>query len=692
MTPPGPNVTFLTAKTVIEGRVILFSATHFGKYLLLDKLGSGGMAELFLAKQSGLQGFEKVVAIKRILPHLTENPEFVNMFINEAKLAALLSHQNIVQIFDLGSINQMYYIAMEYIMGKDLRTLSKEARERKLPLGIGNVLLIISRICAALDYAHRKRDLSGRELNLVHRDISPQNILVSYEGEVKLVDFGIAKAATGVQETQTGVLKGKLAYMSPEQAWGKPLDRRSDLFSLGIVLYEMLTETRLFKGNDEISILEKVRSAEIQPPSRLHPEITPQLDQAILKALARGVEDRYQSASEMQVVLEGIITQKGYAFSSLSLANCLQVLYRDEIGQDTKRLALATGGDFPVAPEDKSTYVRPRTQRGPSPTGIQRSGRTAVKKTVGSRLSTAIVASLFSVAGICVLSLLLLSNLPGVVRARQAVPALQVALDRVEDYFREKGVLDSLGRFKVGLLALIAPSEPLALSHPPPPPSRPPVESPQSPVQEPKTPSGARPEPDGPESFTSEPTGFSDPKQNREEIRQLFITARGYYNAGKINETEKTLRQIIELDPSAKMAYHLLGTVFLERKDTDGALRIFSEASILFPNDPLLHFDVGSIYFQKGTTSLAADELTQSIKLNPQAPYARRTRKMLRRLGIPAQEPDSPLPAPEAHSAQGEARSPALPGSSYSAPVPSNGGPGEKTSGLAESSNLEKPR
>ena len=186
---------------------------HFGKYLLVHQLGRGGMAELFLAKQSGLKGFEKVLAIKKILPHLTQDPEFVSMFVNEGKLAALLTHQHIAQIFDLGHVEGAYYMAMEYVMGKDVRSLIGKIRERGGRLSIDHALLIVSQVASGLDYAHRKKDLNGRDLNIVHRDVSPQNILVSYEGEVKLVDFGIAKAAGSGQETQTGMLKGKLAYM-----------------------------------------------------------------------------------------------------------------------------------------------------------------------------------------------------------------------------------------------------------------------------------------------------------------------------------------------------------------------------------------------------------------------------------------------------------------------------------------------
>lgn len=605
----------------------MFIPSRFGKYLLLEKLGSGGMAELFLAKQTGLKGFEKVVAIKRILPHLTESSEFVNMFINEAKLAALLNHQNIVQIYDLGNVDEVYFIAMEYIMGRDLRTLAREAVDRKLPLSIGHMLLIVSRISAALDYAHRKKDLSGRDLNLVHRDISPQNILISYEGEIKLVDFGIAKAATGAQETRTGVLKGKLAYMSPEQAWGKPIDRRSDVFSLGVVLYELLTNTRLFKGRDEISILEKVRKAEIPPPTEINAELSPELEAVILKALAGDVEQRYQSAAEMQLALENIISQKGYAFSSLSLANHMQMVYQDEILQDSRRMHLAASDSIAVPLEDRSTQVRPRSvdvemPPGP-PAGIQRSGRTVIRPTPVSGLSKAMVLSIFFLAGGTLLLLALLSDLPGIVRARQMVPFLEVVHDRTHGFLEEKGIMRSLAGFRKGLFAMVgAETTPL----PVPPPAPKPVHS--------VTTSSAEDDPisDASNPFVRRPQPARTP--NRHEIRQLFLKAKQQYNAGKSTETEKTLRKIIELDPSIHQAYHLLGTVFLERKEVDAALRIFSDASILFPDDPVLHFDVGAIYFQKGATSLAIAELTESLKLNPHFPHAPRARKMLKNLGV----------------------------------------------------------
>jgi serine/threonine protein kinase len=222
---------------------------RFGQYELLERIASGGMAELFRARRSGVEGFQKIVAIKKILPHIAGNDEFITMFADEAKLAAQLNHPNIVHIFDLGKIESGgYFIAMEFVEGRDLRAILKSAREIGQPLPVPLSIYIACKIAAALDYAHRRRESDGRELKIVHRDVSPQNILISYEGDIKLCDFGIAKAASKASQTESGALKGKVRYMSPEQAWGKPIDRRSDLFSLGAVLFEMLTEQPLFRG------------------------------------------------------------------------------------------------------------------------------------------------------------------------------------------------------------------------------------------------------------------------------------------------------------------------------------------------------------------------------------------------------------------------------------------------------------
>ena len=270
----------------------------------------GGMAEVFRAKRSGVEGFEKVVAVKRILSHLSDNQEFVDMFVDEAKMVAGLTHPNIVQIFDLGKIERSYYIAMEYVHGRDLRTIVKRARERHVPIPLELSAFVVSRVCAALEYAHRKRDEAGQPMLLVHRDVSPQNILLSFEGDVKLTDFGIAKAASKATITDKGALRGKLLYMSPEQAWGKPMDRRSDVFSLGIVFYEMLTGQKPFLGTSEMSILETVRECRVPPPTTLNPRIPEKMERVAMKALERDPEIRYQDAGEMHRDLERVLHER----------------------------------------------------------------------------------------------------------------------------------------------------------------------------------------------------------------------------------------------------------------------------------------------------------------------------------------------------------------------------------------------
>jgi len=298
----------------------------YGPYELLERVAVGGMAEVFRAKRSGVEGFEKIVAVKRILPHLSDNKEFVDMFIDEAKMVAGLTHPNIVQIFDLGKIEKSYYIAMEYVHGKDLRTILRCARERGLRLPLDLSVLIVSRVCAALEYAHRARDDQGRAMRIVHRDISPQNILISFEGDVKLTDFGIAKAATKASITDAGALRGKLLYMSPEQAWGKPMDRRSDVFSLGILFYEMVTDQKPFLGTSEMSILETVRECRISPPSSFNPRLPETIEKVIMKALERDPDDRYQDAAEMARDLERVLRERQPP-TPVELARYMEILF-----------------------------------------------------------------------------------------------------------------------------------------------------------------------------------------------------------------------------------------------------------------------------------------------------------------------------------------------------------------------------
>lgn len=277
----------------------------FGPYQLLRRIAVGGMAEVYVALAKGVSGFEKLVALKLIHAAHSEDDAFVRMLVDEAKLSVLLGHSNIAQTFDLGSVEGRFYIVMEYVDGADVSQLLDRVIAKKALLPVEAALFIMTRVCQALDYAHRKVDPSGASLGVIHRDVSPQNVLLSRDGDVKLTDFGIAKAALRVGETEVGVIKGKYCYMSPEQAWADPIDHRSDIFSAGAVLYELLTGRMLFSPDDNIpALLERVRKAEIDPPSTLRPEVPPELDAIVLRALARKARDRFESAGDFAAELE----------------------------------------------------------------------------------------------------------------------------------------------------------------------------------------------------------------------------------------------------------------------------------------------------------------------------------------------------------------------------------------------------
>ena len=310
----------------------------FGKYWLLERVNVGGMAEVFKAKAFGVEGFERIVAVKRILPNIAEDKDFIDMFIDEAKLAVQLNHANIAQIFDLGKVDDSYFIALEFILGKDLRAIFDRCRGAGDPMPISMACFVTMKVCEGLDYAHNKKDTAGREIGLVHRDVSPQNILCSYEGEIKIIDFGIAKAAGKDAKTQAGILKGKFGYMSPEQVRGLPIDRRSDLFSVGIVLYELLTGERLFAGESDFSTLEKVRNVEILPPSTYNRKVPEELERIVLKILSKDPEDRYQSGAELHDDLQAFIYTAGEFYSRKDLASWMKRTFSAEIEEETRKL------------------------------------------------------------------------------------------------------------------------------------------------------------------------------------------------------------------------------------------------------------------------------------------------------------------------------------------------------------------
>jgi TonB family protein len=341
---------------------------RFGQYTLLERIAVGGMAEVWKARMRGVEGFQKTVAIKRILPQMTGNAELMGMFIDEAKLAAQLTHPNIVHIYDLGKMGRDYYIAMELVDGKDLRSLLNAARHKGMPVPLGLGLLIAARVASALDYAHRKRDFEGRELGLVHRDVSPQNVLLTYEGDVKLCDFGIAKAVSKAGQTQIGALKGKLQYMSPEQAWGRPVDARSDLFSLGAVLFEMVTGERQFTGESEISVLEAVRQGRTRLPRQLDPAIPREVDEIVARALAIDPKDRFQSAGEMKQRLEAALASLSPSTGQTDLALFIQrALAPEPEGPEPAAAPPAVSSWPPVAAVEPPAAVTAPSSYPPDP-------------------------------------------------------------------------------------------------------------------------------------------------------------------------------------------------------------------------------------------------------------------------------------------------------------------------------------
>lgn len=273
---------------------------QFGKYVLLEKIAAGGMAEVFVAKSAGANGVNKFVAIKKILPQFSQNNEFVNFFKAEAEVTINLSHSNIVSIYDFGIENEQFFLVMELVEGKNLRQIINELKKINKSISIEQALYIIKEAASGLDHAHRCVDTkTGKPLNITHRDMSPQNVMISYEGEVKVIDFGIAKAETEGEATKAGTLKGKFAYMSPEQSEGYPIDPRTDVFALGIILWELLANDRLFTGSNEAAILRKVRECQIPSIRKINPLVPAELEKIVMKALAKDRNVRYQTAANL---------------------------------------------------------------------------------------------------------------------------------------------------------------------------------------------------------------------------------------------------------------------------------------------------------------------------------------------------------------------------------------------------------
>jgi serine/threonine protein kinase len=319
--------------------VQLSEPIQFGKYTLFERIGRGGMADVYKGRVSGPQGFERTFVVKRILPHLSDDATFIKMFVEEAKLSARLAHPNIVQIFELGAVEGEYFISMEYIRGRDLSETMRAIWKTMGPPRPELVAYIGREACRALSYAHSLADERGRPLGMIHRDVSPSNIMMSYEGAVKLLDFGIAKALGEAPETtKSGTMKGKYAYMAPEQTEGDDVDHRIDIFSCGIVLHEVLTGRRLFKGQNDVLTIERVRRCDVPPPSQQNPMVPPELDAIILRALQRDRDNRWATAADMADALDDVV--HAARFQPTHLAQLLHDLFPVDGGAPSPRLSV----------------------------------------------------------------------------------------------------------------------------------------------------------------------------------------------------------------------------------------------------------------------------------------------------------------------------------------------------------------
>jgi len=532
----------------------------YGFYYLTKKIATGGMAELFRARRKvGLEGFEKILAIKRILPHLSNNRDFVTMFADEAKIAAQLTHQNIVQIFDFGRLNETYFIAMEFVLGRNLRGIMEKTRQLDTHLSINDCVDIITKAAIGLGYAHRKRNLQNSPLNIIHRDISPQNILVSYEGEVKLTDFGIAKAALTSSVTKTGILKGKVSYMSPEQARGEGLDRRSDIFSLGIIFYELLTYRKLFEGDSELQILEGLKDLHIEPPSCLNPDIPMELDRIVLKALARRPEDRYQSAEEMFTQCEAFLASRDDFPSTNGFRNFLRIVFREDIEREERevREEFDRVRSFEVNQENTHPFTAPSTSPASDAHSLFSRGLSLFPRLKHMGIMTGVLVLGF---------VLFLSFIPTPSQTIKKVPT-------ADDHVRYALLCLGQSRFDRA-------------------------------VEEFE------------KAFKMEPSYVN---RYRKQLARIYLERGKASFPQKLEMAIRDFETARKLDLGNHEAYFQLGRALTKCGKYDEALNQYEESIAIMPENPDAHFNLGYIFLRRKEYASAAREFEEVIKLKP--PY-----------------------------------------------------------------------
>ncbi len=321
-----------------------------GKFTLVEQIGEGGMARIFLARARGLGGFEKWVVVKQILPRLAEDADFIARFIQEARLTATLDHPNIAAVYEVDRDGDDYFYSMEYVRGRDLQKVMRRAKQRERELSLAEIIAIVTGLCAGLHHAHTRLGPDGKPLGIVHRDVSPSNVLLSYEGAIKLADFGVAKARTGMVSTVAGTLRGKIAYMSPEQCRGEALDRRSDVYSVGALLWELLAGRRLHEGDSEIGLVQRIARGETPSLREHRPDSSPALERIVLAALTREPAKRYPSAHALQAALEDFAREHKLAVSSRTVAALMHELFAQEYEREQQEHRIAPTVPFRLEP------------------------------------------------------------------------------------------------------------------------------------------------------------------------------------------------------------------------------------------------------------------------------------------------------------------------------------------------------
>ena len=542
------------------------AAEHFGDYVLQDRIAQGGMAEVLLAKRRGAEGFEKIVAIKRILPELSASRDFVSMFINEAKIAARLSHPNIVQIFDFGRLDDYYFIAMEYVHGVNLRELLTRSAERKVPLTSTIAASIAAHACAGLDHAHGMTDDGGRPLQIIHRDVSPQNVLVSYEGEVKVVDFGIAKAIAENPGVTGGVVKGKLSYLSPEQLTGATLDPRCDVFAMGAVLYELLAGKKLFDRPTPEAIIHAILNIDSNAVAHSVRKLDRGLRAILRRALHADPEERFSSAGEMQWALETYLRKHQASGSTLELANFMQLLFGErtvrsaaptasrrrklEQSGQWQRLAAATAGAALAA---AVLYVAAPALRK-SPTNV----RTVEPRRIVSEPRP---------------------SLPQAPAAVQPVRA-EVSVEAPPAAKRADGLADL--ELANAALARNQPAEAVAAFE---------------------------------KAFAISPPLRA--QNSAAFARALAEEGRRTLQGGDLPQAVERLKAAVAADPDSFDAHFLLAKAYTRRSAPEDALREYQEAVRINPKSSDAHFNRGFVYFSQKRYDPASREYESVVELKP---------------------------------------------------------------------------